>query len=475
MKPGEFITIYCTGLGAVSNPPTPGKPASNNPLSMTLITPKVTIGGQPATVSFSGLSPGFVGLYQVNAQIPDGSAGGSAVSVTLSLGGVESNTVTIAVAGPVGVSKIAGGSNHTCAVTNAGAVLCWGRNANGQLGNGTTSDSVTPVPVTGLTSGVIGVAAGPYFTCALTKAGTVWCWGIGGNGNLGNGAMNESHVPVQVLDTAGSGPLSGVVQISTGQAHVCAVTSGGAALCWGDNFLGAIGNNSTLSGFPTPQQVSGLASGVAEIAAGDSYTCAVTTAGAVLCWGGSLVSGGGNTLTPIAVSDPAGNAPLTGVAAISTGFDHACVLTNAGTELCWGANGAGGLGNGTMTDSTLPAPVLDVTGNSPLSSLTEVTAAYEDSCALTSAGGVLCWGYNANGEIGDGGGSTTLPVQVTGLTSGVTEIASGYRHNCAILSNGGVMCWGLNVDGEIGNGKTNAVPTPVAVVGVGGTGLLKLF
>lgn len=287
VKPGEFITIYCTGLGAVSNPPAPGTAASNNPLSHTLTTPKVTIGGEEATVSFAGLSPGYVGLYQVNAQLPADASGGNAVAVQLSIAGVKSNTVTIAVNGPAGPSGsiVAGGEEHTCAVNSSGAVFCWGSNADGQLGNGTNTKSLTPVPATGLSSGVVGVTAGQDFTCALTHAGTVMCWGSNTTGDLGNGTTNDSNVPVEVLDVAGTAPLSGVVAISAGQYFVCALTSAGSVLCWGDNAEQELGPEP--SGFRTglPNVVTGIPAGMVAINTGAGFACALTSTGVAWCWG----------------------------------------------------------------------------------------------------------------------------------------------------------------------------------------------
>ncbi len=480
VKPGEFITIYCTGLGPVNNPPGPGKPASGNPLSMTLTTPKVTVGGQPATVSFSGLSPGFVGLYQVNAQIPADAPGGNAVPVKLSIGGSESNTVTIAIAGIVG-SKIAGGEQHTCAVTSAGAVLCWGSNVSGQLGNGTNTKSLTPVPVNGLTSGVVAITAGQAFTCALTRAGTVMCWGVNTTGDLGNGTTKDSNIPVEVLDPAGSAPLGGVVAISAGQYHACAVTSAGAVLCWGDNAEGELGPEP--SGFRTglPNQVTGIPSDIVAISAGSYFTCAQTSTGGAWCWGssGDGQLGAGPHLpnqNPVAVLDLAGTAPLGGMAQISAGFDDTCAVTNAGAALCWGLNQDGEVGNGTNIQVDIPVHVLNLSGTSPLDGIAAVAAGENHACALTSSGGVLCWGDPFNGELGNNAGhSAQIPVQVSGLTSGVTEIASGYHFNCAVTSSGGVMCWGFNINGQLGNGNTNDAFVPIAVVGVGGTGLLKLF
>ena len=275
--------------------------------------------------------------------------------MTLSINGVQSNTVSIAVAGQIGLDRIAGGDSHTCVVNNAGGVLCWGSNGTGEPGNGANTESDSPVPVKGLSSGVVAVGAGQHFSCALTKAGGVMCWGQGGSGDLGNNTMNDSNIPVTVLNTEGSAPLSGIVQISTGQDHACALTNTGGILCWGDNLNGGLGNNNG-DRFATPQQVVGLTSGVVEVEAGNNYTCAVMADGGAMCWGltGPLGAGSGSSATPIPVLNPSGSAPLTGVVAISAGYQHACALLASGSELCWGANGNGGLGNGTETDSTLP-------------------------------------------------------------------------------------------------------------------------
>lgn len=482
VKAGDFVTIYCTGLGAVSNPPETGKPALSSPLSKTMLTPQVSIGGVAATVNFSGLAPGFVGLYQVDIEIPQGAPGGNAVPVALSIGGVPSNTVTIAVAGVIG-NKIAAGSQHTCAVTGGGAVLCWGRNQYGQLGNGSTATSSTPVPVSGLSSGVVSVTAGQDFTCALLSIGTVMCWGFDNDGELGNGASaTNSGVPVEVLDSAGTGPLTGIVAIAAGQYHACALTSAGAVLCWGLNDEGDLSQPPNVSQTSVPLQVTDIPTGMAAITAGSGFTCALASSGGVWCWGisgfGQLGVGStfpSNNGPAVQVVNQAGTAPLGGVASVSAGFEDTCAILTNTSLLCWGANSDGEDGNNTNVQVNLPTPVLSAAGNSPLTGISQVTAGDDDTCALTTGGGVLCWGSSSNGQLGNGYIQSEIPVQVTGLSSGVTEIASGYRHNCAITSGGGVMCWGFNITGQLGNGNTNDSPQPVAVVGVGGTGLLQLF
>ena len=178
-----------------------------------------------------------------------------------------------------GASKIAAGGNHTCALTSAGAVQCWGFNSNGQLGDGTTTNRLMPTAVSGLTSGVTAIAAGSSHTCALTSAGAVQCWGNNGDGQLGDNTITQRLVPTAVPSLT-----SGVTAIAAGQLHTCALTSAGAVQCWGDNFYGQLGDN-TFTQRLVPTAVSGLTSGVTAIAAGDSHTCALTSGGAVQCWG----------------------------------------------------------------------------------------------------------------------------------------------------------------------------------------------
>jgi alpha-tubulin suppressor-like RCC1 family protein len=353
--------------------------------------------------------------------------------------------------------EIAAGYFHTCALASAGAVKCWGGNDWGQLGDGTTTERHTPVDVSGLASGVVAISAGYGHTCALTSVGGVTCWGGNGAGELGDGTTTDRHAPVAV-----SGLASRVAAISAGYDHTCALTSAGGVKCWGANGAGELGDGTTTDRH-TPVDVSGLTSGVAAIAAaGGDHTCALTSAGGVECWGdddaGQL--GDGTTTerhTPVDVSGLA-----SGVVAISAGYDHTCALTSVGGVKCWGYNDDGELGDGTTTDRHTPVDVSGLT-----SGVAAIAAAGGDhTCALTSAGGVECWGNNELGQLGDG---TTLdrhtPVDVSGLASGVAAISAGYGHTCALTSAGGVECWGNNERGQLGDGTTTDRHTPVEVIG----------
>ena len=214
-----------------------------------------------------------------------------------------------------GVSAIATGDEHTCALTDGGAVTCWGSNREGQLGNGTTTDSGTPVDVIGLASGITAISAGDGHMCALTDQGGVKCWGRNHDGQLGNGTTVDSSTPVDVLGLA-----SGVIAVSAGVAHNCVLLSGGSSECWGFNGFGALGDG-TEHDSATPVKVTGLPYAVTAISAGGTHTCALTRGGDVWCWGSDIYGesgpgdpGGWSTPRPVpgfnvAISSAPGPAP----------------------------------------------------------------------------------------------------------------------------------------------------------------------
>ena len=300
--------------------------------------------------------------------------------------------------------------------------------------------------MSGLTSAVTAISAGgAHASCALTASGGVVCWGYNFFGELGNGSFRNSRVPVQV-----QGLESGVAAISVGGFHACALTIDGAVMCWGGNDAGQLGNGSTDSS-NVPVAVPGLTSGVKAISAGDSTTCALTTDGAVLCWGARLdrhthAPSETASLPPTAVPSLG-----SGVASISVGFSHACAVTVAGAALCWGDNFIGELGDGSRIGSPdMPRGVHDLT-----SGVAAISAGTDTTCALTTAGAVLCWGDNGFGAAGHAGAQVyVLPLPVQGLSSGVAAVwASHYETSCALTTAGRVVCWGGNNFGQLGDGS----------------------
>ncbi len=353
------------------------------------------------------------------------------------------------------INAVSAGDSFTCALTTGGGVRCWGANGNGQLGNGTTENSTTPVDVIGLASGVKAISTGQAHACALTTGGGVQCWGNNGSGELGDGTTTDQHTPVNV-----SGLTKGVKAIAAGSDHTCALTTAGGVKCWGNNGNGGLGDG-TYTDRLKPVNVSGLASGISAITAGDEQTCALTTAGGMKCWGyNDLGELGDGTTTdrpkPVDVSGLA-----SGVIAISAGYDHTCALTTGGVK-CWGANDYGQLGDGTTTEADTP---VDVSGLA--SDINAISAGTEHTCALNTGGGVQCWGFNDSGQVGNGTtDEADTPVDVSGLASGVSAISAGGIHTCALTDGGGVKCWGSNDLGQLGDGTPVWRTAPVDVSGL---------
>jgi alpha-tubulin suppressor-like RCC1 family protein len=345
---------------------------------------------------------------------------------------------------------------HTCAITSGGALQCWGQNDYGQLGDGTTTHRLSPVTVSGLSSGVVAVGVGDFHTCAVTQGGALWCWGRNDSSQLGDGTWTGRLTPVPV-----SGLRGGVVGVAGGWGHTCAVTSAGAALCWGENWSGQLGDGTT-DYKATPVPVMGLGSGVVAVAGGGFRSCALTSGGAALCWGANAHGevGDGTTTnrrTPVSVAGLD-----RGVVAIAAAVQHACAVTNFGTVLCWGWNEYGRLGDGTTTMRLAPVPV---TGLSDAVGVT--VGSLSHSCALMSSGTVQCWGSNG-GALADGTTTERLtPVAAIGLGSGLVGLAAGNFYTCALSGTGVVRCGGDNSFGELGDGTRNRRLIPTRTLGYG--------
>ncbi len=374
--------------------------------------------------------------------------------------------------------QLVSGEYHTCALTNAGNVYCWGSNVDGQLGNGTNTKSLTPVEVlnpagTAPLSGIVALSAGQAFACALTGTGTVYCWGADQSGQLGNGTTNDNglNLPVQVTG------LTNAVTIASGHYHTCAVTTAGAAMCWGDNDEGELGTQETNT--DTPMQVTGLTSGVADVTAGSYFSCAVMTDSSAMCWGINALGAGPSTsgsFTPVSVLNPAGTAPLTGVLEVNGGYSDACAIMTDQTALCWGQNQDGEVGNGTNVNQSLPVQVTAVGSSTALSNVTQIGAGEYFTCVMVSSGAIQCAGSNGFGQLSDGNFTSEETWQAaSGLTGVPIELAAGFDQACVVLPAGGASCWGSDINGELGNDSTNNSDVPVTVEGVGGTGDLKLF
>lgn len=357
------------------------------------------------------------------------------------------------------LQPLAVGPYHTCGLGNTGQAYCWGDNSQGELGDGSTMSSLTPVAVAGSLDLVALSGSGyqslPLFGCALTRAGTAYCWGGNSWGQLGDGSTAGSSRPV---------PVAGDLQfgtIGTGSAHTCALTRAGAAYCWGTNNAGQLGNGTTTDASSGPVAVSGALS-FSALAVGYSHTCALTGAGVAYCWGeidGPDTCPGARGGTYPCSTTPVSVETAFRWVSITAGEGHTCALTQTGAAYCWGSNLNGQLGNGSPGSSSLPVAVAAGL------TFTVLAAGIQHTCGLIASGAAYCWGANYFGQLGDGSNvNRSTPVPVYGGVS-FSALAAGWGHTCGRTSAGAVYCWGDNHAGQLGDGSTTPSLIPVAVSG----------
>ncbi|MBI3320160.1 MAG: hypothetical protein HYZ89_06200 [Candidatus Omnitrophica bacterium] len=392
------------------------------------------------------------------------------VSLTVK-GGNATGTGSIILSGSsptnlLNVRSLTTGGGHTCAVSFAGNAYCWGYSGFGGLGDGQfVIDRTTPVRVlkgaaaaadtdgTNLTN-IAQLTGGNYHTCAVSNGGNAYCWGYNFYGQLGNNTTTDTATPVRVLKGAAAAAdndatnLTNIAQLTTGTSHTCAVSNAGNAYCWGYAFYGQVGDGQTATNRTTPVRV---LKGAAAAADND-----------------------GTNLTNIAqLTAPSGS--------------HTCAVSNAGNAYCWGLASSGQLGdNQTATNRTTPVRVL--TGASTetmvdsdgvnLRNLRSFSAGTYHTCAVSNAGNAYCWGAAANGQLGN---STTTPDQTTPVRvlkgaaaaadndgtnlTNIAQLSGGGFHTCAVSMGGNTYGWGAAANGQLGDGQTTTDrTTPVRVL-----------
>jgi alpha-tubulin suppressor-like RCC1 family protein len=390
----------------------------------------------------------------------------------------------IAVPGIAGASAVGAGQRSTCVnqLNQQNETFCLGDNEFGQIGNGTNLATSTPSFVGG-TTGATGLTVGRFHACAIV-AGGLKCWGNNGHGQLGNGTNNNiATTSVAVKAATGPGELSGAKSVSAGQNHTCAVLTNQSVLCWGDESVGQLGNNSNESDKMLPVSANGLSSDI--VSSGETHTCSLlSSTGGVSCWGNNesgqlgAESPSPKSLVPLA--------PVSGVDAVvlSAGGKHSCViLATTNSVKCWGSNAFGQMGVTPISDSRNPLPntVFNSAGNALIASSTaqSITAGPKHTCVILPDGKVNCWGDNEFGQLGNGTtNATSTPGFVkdslgtgdlTGViaisASGSDEIEEG-SHTCAIMSDRTMQCWGDGFFGQIGSAFKAVVEQPTTVNGL---------
>ncbi|QQS58752.1 hypothetical protein IPN35_04060 [Candidatus Peregrinibacteria bacterium] len=322
---------------------------------------------QFSPVQVSGISDAisaFANMYHGCAIVSGGAVKCWGANWSGQLGdGTETDRITpVSVSGITGATKISGGSDHSCALLSGGTIKCWGSNEFGQIGDGTTINRSSPTSVSSV-SNAIDLTVGEYHTCAILNGGTAKCWGKNNKGQLGDGTTTNRNSPVAV-----SG-ITTATDIDAGSYHTCATLSDGTVKCWGDNTRGQLGNNTTANS-SSPVSVSGITTATA-ISANFSYdvdtthSCAIITGGAIKCWGDNISGQLGNgTSSSTPQKTPVSVVGITGATHISTGYGFTCARLNNDTVKCWGDDYEGSLGDGTgNSTSSTPVQVLNLTAD----------------------------------------------------------------------------------------------------------------
>lgn len=345
--------------------------------------------------------------------------------------------------------SVSSGYSSSCAVRADGSVACWGSNWAGQLGNGTTYDSVIP-QLTDLDGAASEVTVGEVHACALMVDATVRCWGSNWNGQLGNLDFEPVLTPVSVPG------IDHVVSVGAGAYHTCSVRDDGTAWCWGYGGSGQLGQPGLWEPVP-PTQVPGITTAV-DVAAGDYHTCVLLEDGTVSCFGAFGAGEFGYT----EYFEPTLIEGFNNAIALGGGADFACGLVASGRVKCFGGNWIGQLGDGTDVARITAEPVLGI------EDAIAVGVGMMHACATLADGTVWCWGRSAEGETGQVPSEDLwrqpVPAPVDGI-DGAMAADAGFRFTCAVAAGVG-MCWGANDGGQLGDRTIidHHVPAPLSWV-----------
>jgi alpha-tubulin suppressor-like RCC1 family protein len=407
----------------------------------------------------------------------------------------DTSLTPVAVTGVSGAKSLASGGFHSCAILADGTVTCWGQDGAGQLGDGSPGDfSSIPEPVLGITSAnpATALALGGSHSCALLADGVVKCWGHNAFGQVGDGTTTDRSTATTV-----AGLPAPAAAITAGESHTCALLADGprSMYCWGHNAYGQLGHKTPVSDNGTPldteddfmtpsptplkvrfdadpdpiaEDIHDLVGGRA-ISAGQYHNCALVDGPGVRCWGNNQRGQLGADPLPLtpktedsvyALAVPGLGSP----GAVTAGGFHSCALSGT-TMRCWGYNFQGQLG-GYKSSSDVPVTVTALTG------ATKVTTGTDFACALVDTATPaqpMCWGSNENGRLGAGlsVADATVRVPVQGLGP-VDSIDAGNGHACVLETGVDIpRCWGAGGDGQLGNAATVDHNAPVTVSGLG--------
>lgn len=332
----------------------------------------------------------------------------------------------------------------SCAIKTSGALYCWGRNAEGQLGDGTTTKSPAPKLIASGTAFKL-IRTGFAHTCAIAASGSLFCWGRNQAAQVKAGAAARVTTPALVDDA------SQWVDLALGTLHSCALDDVGRVRCWGAHGFGATGQG-RFDYALVPTQV-GSAKDWTSVHAYGETACARSLGGTSSCWGSTeLGSLGLDSTASLAAPTPL----ITPLTRVAPGRQHACGIDKSDMVRCSGLGGNGQLGLGTTASAS--AFALIASTGKPWAGLvwSKVASSENASCAIATSGALYCWGANCYGQVDaslTSNSVTSLTKVAPALSDSWSALAAGQNHHCATRTDGSLRCWGRNIDGQIGNGK----------------------
>jgi alpha-tubulin suppressor-like RCC1 family protein len=358
--------------------------------------------------------------------------------------------------------QVSAGDSHTCGIRSSHRLYCWGADFSGQLGDGgtTSSGQLTPTEVFGGATDWAAVDAGGDTTCARKTTGRLYCWGRDEQGEVGDGGANNGPHPAP---TEVAGGFTDWTAFSAGKFHTCARRATGRLYCWGYDGYGEVGDGGANTNRFAPAQVSGGFTNWTAVSAGGHHTCARKSTGRLYCWGrdadGQVGDGSANNGAHPVPTEVAGGA--TNWQAVAAGGFHTCARRASGRLYCWGLNSSGQLGTGNLVPRPDPREVVG-----QFTDWMGLTAGFRHTCARRSDGRVWCWGDDDFGQVGNGApfSDRLIPNPVTGGATDWANPEAGHGHSCARKTNRTLWCWGYDSGGQLGDGLPIAnQPAPVQV------------
>ncbi len=336
------------------------------------------------------------------------------------------------------------GNNHSAAITEDGSLYLWGNGNWGQLGDGTGKHNNIPIKIM---DNIASVSLGSNHSAAITKDGSLYLWGWNSHGELGNGTTEVSRTPIKIMDN--------VASVSLGSNHSAAITKDGSLYLWGNNSIGELGNGTGGEDVKSLIPIK-IMDNVENVSLGNQYSAAITKDGSLYLWGNGNFGQLGDGTTwfrtiPKKIMD--------NVVSVSLGYAHSAAITKDGSLYLWGNNNYGQLGDGTIKNSSTPKKIMD---NVVSVSLGGTDYYSSHSAAIAKDGSLYLWGYNNGGQLGNGTTkNSSIPKKIM---DNVASVSLGSNHSAAITKDGSLYLWGVNGDGRLGNGTWYSSSTPIKIM-----------